>query len=145
MPETVSATYTSTPIVLLGTWVFDPTLADTTEAQYLYVDPSSRTEEIDPGDTVILLNGRTNPIVDYGIGLQLTLKLSAKIPFDSLHDAAVAWWRTAVANKRALCYRDGRGRLIYCSLTGTLGVHDAIDGTVVAFTAVRVDYSPVVT
>lgn len=146
MSETISGTSTATAPTLSGVWVFDPTAPETTELNFLYAVGKSRTEDIDPGATKLYFAGRANPIVEYGAMLELSFKLQILVPgFDASHDVAVNYWRAAIANKRTLCYRDNRGRLLFLAISGKLGIADGDAGTAIGVDAVRVDYSPVVT
>jgi hypothetical protein len=144
MSETISATYTLVAPTLLGVWVFDPTTADASDTNFLFAQAASRTEEIDPAATALLFDGRLNPVIEYGVSLQVDLKVTILVPLDIYHDANVQYWRNVVANKRTIVYRDGRGRLIYLALGGKLAIADGIAGTAISVPGVRVDYNVVV-
>lgn len=141
MSETISATYNLVAPTLLGVWIFDPTTADASDTNFLFAQASSRTEDIDPAASALLFAGRLNPLIEYGVSLQIDLKLTVLIPFDVYHDANVQYWRGIVTNKRTVVYRDGRGRLIYMAISSKLAIADGVAGTAISVPGVRVDYN----
>lgn len=142
MPETASPTYTVLAPGLVGVWVFDPTAADATDSNFLFA--SARTETIGVDTTETPLLGRVNPLVEYGQVTLLGLELTVFIPFDANHDAAVQYWRDRYTNRRALCYRDNRGRLTWVAIAQPLTVADGRAGTALGIKLRRIDYTEAV-
>lgn len=143
MTVSSSSIYTATAPALVGVWVFDPTAPDASERQYIHAD--GRSESLDPGDVEIELVGRENPLVEYGEVTLVGLKLTIFVPFDGNHDAAVEYWRQATLNRRALCYRDNRKRLMYGAIVGGgPAFTDGRVGTAIGLTLRRVDYDEAV-
>lgn len=138
MSESVSDTYTITGPSLTGVWVHDPVDADGTIRNYLFAD--GRVESIAPVSAELEVAGRVNPIVEFGEVTLVGLKVTIFAPFGSAHDVEVQWWRDAVEARRAICYRDNRGRLVYAALPGGIAPVDGRAGTALAVDLRRVDY-----
>lgn len=138
MAESVSSVYVATAPDLVGVWVFDPLDPESTERQYLFAD--ARTESVGVAPTELILVGRDNPLVEYGEVTLVGLTFVAMVPFGSEHDAAVEWWRTALSNRRAVCYRDGRKRLVWAALNGDLSIADGRAGTGISISLRRIDF-----
>lgn len=139
MSEVLSDTVTVTAPTLVGVWVHDPTDADGSEVGYLFTD--GREEAIEADEAELSLVGRTNPLLEYGDAETVGLSLTIVVPFDESHDAAVQWWRDAARNRRAIVYRDNRGRVLFGAIKGGLGITDTRAGTAVALTLRRIDYT----
>lgn len=142
MPETPSSIYSITAPALTGVWVFDPVDPEGTETNYVHAD--GRTESIDAGPTELVLMGRVNPLVEYGEATLFGLKVTIFVPFGDGHEAGVEWWRQALSNRRALCYRDNRKRLVWSAINATLDVADGRAGTALSISLRRVDYNEAV-
>lgn len=142
MSETVSETYEVTAPSLVGVWVFDPTDPDGTERNYLHAD--GRTEAITPESASLPVAGRTNPLLEFGELTIVGLTLTVFVPFGDEHDAGVQWWRDAALNRRAICYRDNRGRLYWVGLPGGVAPQDGRAGTAFSLTLQRVDHDEAV-
>lgn len=142
MSETVSDIYTETAPALVGVWVFDPLDPDGTERNYLHAE--GRTETVKPAAASIPLAGRVNPLLEYGELTVVGLKVTVFVPFGPDHDAAVQWWRDACENRRAINYRDNRGRLYWVGLPEGIEVADGKVGTAFALGLQRVDFDEAV-
>lgn len=142
MPETVSVTYTVLAPSLTGVWVFDPIDPDNTDVNFIHAD--GRVESIDPKATETELVGRVNPLVEFGQVTLVGLTLTVFIPFGVTHDSSVQYWRDRVANKRAICYRDNRSRLIWAAFTDKLAAADGRVGTALSIVLRQVDYAEAV-
>jgi len=136
--ESISETVTVAAPLLTGVWVFDPTDIDATERNFIFAE--GRVESIDSGGTEITLAGRVNPLVEYGEQTLVGLSLTVFLPFSGQHEAEVQHWRDAVTSRRALCYRDNRGRLVYGAIKGELSIADGRAGTAIGVEFRRVDY-----
>lgn len=143
MTVSSSSIYTATAPSLVGVWVFDPTAPDASERQYIHADGRSESLNVKPVE--IELVGRENPLVEYGEVTLVGLKLTIFVPFDANHDAAVEYWRQAAINRRALCYRDNRKRLVYVAIAGEgPAITDGRVGTAIGLMLRRVDYDEAV-
>lgn len=140
MSESLSDVVSATAPALIGVWVFDPTDADATERNYLHAD--GRTESIAPRSAVLEVAGRVDPIVEFGEVTIVGLEVTVFVPFGPDHDAGVQWWRDAVEARRAICYRDNRGRLMYGALPAGVSPVDGRAGTAMAIKLQRVTYAP---
>jgi hypothetical protein len=138
MAEAISDTVTITAPQLVGVWVFDPTEPGDTERNYLHAD--GRTEVIDVETAVLKVRGRGKPIIEYGEIESRGLKVTIFVPFGAEHDAAVEWWRAAMRNRRAICYRDNRGRLLFAGLNSSPSIADGRAGTAIGVSLIAVDY-----
>lgn len=142
MSETISETYTAVAPSLVGVWVFDPIDPDDTERNYLHAD--GRTESIKPRASSMDVAGRLNPLLEFGEVTVVGLKLTVFVPFGPEHDAGVQWWRDACENRRAICYRDNRGRLYWVGLPDGIEPQDGRAGTAFSLTLQRVNYDEAV-
>lgn len=138
MSEATSATATITAPSLIGVWVFDPTDPDETERQFIHAD--GRTESIEPMSSEFYVAGREDPVIEFGEATVAGLDVTVFIPFGPDHDAGVQWWRDAVNARRAICYRDNRGRLMYGVLRALSPV-DGRAGTALGIKLRRVTYT----
>lgn len=139
MSDAISAVQTATAPSLIGSWVFDPTAPGSTERNYLHTD--GRAETLAPASQTINIAGRVNPLIEFGESVVLGLTVNVTVPFGSDHDAAVQWWRDAELNRRAICYRDNRGRLIWAGLPDGVEFADVREGTNIKVKLQRVDYN----
>lgn len=144
MSETLSIVYALTAPALIGVWVYDPTNPEATERQFLYAD--SRTESIKPKSASIEIAGRVNPLIEFGLITVVGLKLTVFIPFDESSTpgawaAGVKWWIDAALNRRAINYRDNRGRLYWVALPDGVDPVDGRAGTAFSLSLQRVDYN----
>lgn len=117
---------------LQGVWLFDPTYPAGTSVQYLYGNVG-RAEDLNVENAALQFIGRTSPVIDFGQSEGQTLGLSFVIPYSDTYAAEVAGFRSMVRNRRTLCYRDNRGRILWGVLTG-IGVTDTRSGTAVTTT-----------
>jgi hypothetical protein len=138
MAEALSDIATITAPALVGVWVFDPTDADESERNFIHAD--GRVESIDVEATPIVVRGRARPLLEFGETELMTLVVTVFIPFGPDHDVSVEWWRAAARNRRALCYRDNRGRLIFGGLSDKLGIADGRAGTALSVALLAIDY-----
>lgn len=142
MSEATSATYTTTGPTLVGAWLFAAADPAGTLANFLHVD--ARTVATEAQSEELRFAGRALPVVEYGEHEGATISLTALVPWGSTHDALVQWWRDAVAARRTVCYRDGRGRLYWCAIIGALTEADRREGTGLGLTLLEVDYDEAV-
>lgn len=142
MSENISEVETITAPSLVGVWVFDPTDPDGTERNYLHAD--GRSESITPASASLEIAGRVNPLLEFGEITVVGLKLTVFVPFGSGHDAAVQWWRDACLNRRAINYRDNRGRLYWVGLPLGVAPIDGRAGTAFELSLQRVEYDEAV-
>ncbi len=142
MSETPSNVETITAPALTGVWIFDPTDPDGSERAYPYAD--GRTETIAPSSSSLQLAGRLNPLLEFGEATVVGLTLTVFIPFDDDHDGLVQWWRDAAEARRALCYRDNRGRKYWVGLPEGVAPQDGRAGTAFSLSLQRVDYDEAV-
>lgn len=142
MSESTSETATATAPALVGVWVFDPTDPAGTSRQFAYA--GSRAETIEPDATELRFVGREHGVVEYGESTVSRLSLMVLAPFGDDHDTEVAYWRAAVKARRALCYRDNRGRLEWVAMPAGLDIADGRAGTALGLKLLVVDYDETV-
>lgn len=142
MSEALSATYPTTAPSLVGAWVFAAADPADTLANFLHADARSVSTAIDSEE--LRFAGRALPVVEYGEQGGGRIALTLLVPWGGSHDALVKWWRDAVAARRTLCYRDGRGRLYWCAIVGQLAEADRREGTGLGLTLLEVDYDEAV-
>jgi len=138
MSESISETVEATAPELVGTWTFDPFDPAGTSRQFLFT--RDREEKLAVDATELRFIGRARPVVEFGEAEDIRLGLTVFLPFGPEHDPGVAYWRAALKARRALCYRDNRGRLEYVALGDGLSLVDAREGTGVGMSLVVVDY-----
>lgn len=138
MAESVSDTVTTTAPALLGVWVYDPLDPDGTERHFLHT--TSRTVSVKPPTASIQLAGARNPLIEYGESTVVGVKVTITVPFDELHDSGVQWWLDMLEARRALNYRDNRGRLFWVAILDGVNPEDVREGTKLALSLQRVDY-----
>lgn len=139
MSEAVSDVVIGLAPSLVGVWVFDPIDAGNTERNYIHAD--GRTESIVPKSAVLEVTGRVDPLVEFGEVTIAGLEVTIFVPFGTDHDAGVQWWRDAVENRRPICYRDNRGRLMYGALPAGIAPVDGRAGTALGVKLQRVTYT----
>jgi hypothetical protein len=125
---------------LLGTWIFDPLSPAATEINLLFVN--ARTEKAAITSSSTVLQGRVNPLIEFGVQENRDLTVTVPIPLDSNHDATRAALLTFYTNRRTVCYRDGRGRKQWSAISTAVSVADVFPGggSTVTLVLVRVDY-----
>jgi hypothetical protein len=127
---------------LQGVWLFDPTYPEATSVQYLYGN-TGRTESLGVENAGLQFLGRTRPVVDFGEAESQTVGLSFTIPFSPTHTAEVERLRAVVRARTTLCYRDGRGRILWGVLTGA-SITDTKSGSQVSGTLIMNAYTEAV-
>jgi len=138
MSQAASSIVTIQAPSLVGVWVFDPVDPAGTERNYLFADGREETVNVEAVD--LNLVGREYAITEFGEASALDLSLTIFVPFGDEHAAGVEYWRAAVLARRAINYRDNRGRLMYATLKGGLGIADGRAGTAIGVLLGRVDY-----
>ena len=123
----------------MGVWVHDPSDPDHTASNYLYGN-IGRTEGISVEATAQRFIGRAQPVFDMGGFESQTVNISIVVPSGPDEQDQVEWFRTAVRNRRTLCYRDNRGRIHY-GILSAISFEDRRTGTGVSFTLQTVDYT----
>lgn len=139
MAQATSTVYTTAAPELQGVWIHDPSIADATITQYPYGNVG-RTEGISVSSAELRFIGRAMPVYDMGGFESQTLSIKVIVPYGPDEQDQVEWFRTAVRNRRTLCYRDNRGRLTYGIIT-SIGFEDRREGTAVSFSFTTVDYT----
>lgn len=139
MAQASSAIVTTTAPVFTGVWIHDPASAEQTTHNFLYGNVG-RTEGISVESASLRFIGRALPVYDMGGFESQTLSINILIPSGPDEQDQADWFRSAVRNRRTLCYRDNRGRLTY-GIIGSIGFEDKRVGTGVTFTFNTVDYS----
>lgn len=142
MSEALSEVYTTTGPSLVGAWLFAADDPEGTLANFLHTDARTVSSEVDSAE--LRFAGRAAPVVEYGEQGSSRLSVTILIPFGPTHDELVQWWRDALQARRVLCYRDGRGRLYWCSIFGQLVETDRREGTGLGVPLLVVDYDEAV-
>lgn len=124
---------------LQGVWIHSTEDPEATSSNYLYGN-TARSESIQIQGSEQRYIGRTFPVYDTGGFETQKLSLDVVVPYGPTEQEEVEWFRTAVRNRRTLCYRDNRGRKHYVILIG-MNIKDSSVGTEVSFEANTVDYS----
>lgn len=142
MSEALSEVYTITGPTLVGAWVFAAADPAGTLANYLHTDARTVGSGVDSAE--LRFAGRALPVVEYGENEGARIALTLLVPFGATHLEAVQWWRDALAARRTLCYRDGRGRLYWCSIVGQVTETDRREGMGLSVALLEVDYDEAV-
>ena len=139
MAQAVSTIATTVAPTLSGVWIHDPTVAEGTISNFLYGNVG-RSEGISIENTELRFIGRALPVYDMGGFESQQLSIDIMIPSGVDEQDQVEWFRTALRNRRTLCYRDNRGRLTY-GIIGSISFSDEREGTSVSFTFNTADFS----
>lgn len=139
MALATSDTITLEAPTLEGVWIHDPSISSLTISNYLYGNVG-RSEGISVDNTKLRFIGRALPVYDMGGFESQELSIDIMIPYGPEEQDEVAWFRTAVRNRRVLCYRDNRGRLTY-GIISSIDFTDEREGTAVSFTFETSDYN----
>lgn len=125
--------------LLIGAWIYDPADPDGTEVNYLYTP--SRSEQTDIASAKTQLQGRRNPLIEFGEPEEYTVSITLTVPLDLAHDAAVNYVRNLYVKRGVFMYRDNRGRRVFASLFDPPAITDATTGgTSIALKLTRVDF-----
>ena len=142
MAQALSTIATTVAPTLTGVWIHDPTASEETISNFLYGNVG-RTEGIAIEATALRFIGRAMPVYDMGGFESQELDIDITIPNGPDEQDQVEWFRTAVRNRRTLCYRDNRSRLHY-GVVSTISFTDKPEGTGVSFTFHTSDYTEAV-
>lgn len=142
MSEALSATYTTTGPSLVGAWLFAAADPEGTLVNFLHTDARTVSSSVETAE--LRAAGRALPVVEYGEHESGRVALTLLVPFGPDHDAGVQWWRDALAARRTLCYRDGRGRLYWVAIVGGIAETDRREGTGLGVALLEVDYDEAV-
>lgn len=112
---------------LEGSWVHDVYEPLNTARQFIYAS-GVRTKNVDTMGVQIPMIGRQFPMVEFGIQSVDSMSITVVIPNDIDHDDQVRSLRELVRLRTTLCYRDGRGELMFGVLT-SLALSDDKVGT----------------
>jgi hypothetical protein len=138
MAQATSAVVTATTSLFTGVWVHDPASAEQSIHNFLYGNVG-RTEGISVESASLRFIGRALPVYDMGGFESQSLSINILVPNGPDEQDQVDWFREAVRNRRTLCYRDNRGRLVY-GIIGSIAFEDRRTGTGVTFTFNTADY-----
>lgn len=139
MAQASSIAQVITAPTLQGIWLHAADNAEETSSNFLYGN-TARTETIEVQGVAQRFIGRTYPVYDTGKFESQTLKLDVVIPMGEDEQTQVEWFRTAIRNRRTICYRDNRGRKHFVVLTA-MNIQDANVGTMISFDADTIDYT----
>ena len=140
MSDAISDIVTATAPLLVGVWAHDPEDAGGTIANYLHT--GERAETLAPDVTSFNVAGRERAIVEFGEHTGGGIDTSVVVPFGGDHDGLVEWWRRAARNRRPICYRDNRSRVLYGVMLEGVSVTDERLGSTVSVKLTEVDYEP---
>lgn len=130
MPYTDSASVTI-ELPLLGVWIHDPEDPEGTVYSFPY-GSNSRDDSYDAMGSGTYYVGKESPVFDYGEPSAFSVSVALDIPHGPTYRADVAKIREFAAIKRAIVYRDNRGRVVYGEMS-SLKVSDAGYGSAVSF------------
>lgn len=142
MSEAISDTISATAPSFMGVWLHDPTDPAATLRNYLFTDGRSERLAVDVARLVV--HGRRRAIAEYGDRTDDGVSVTLRIPFGGDHDSLVEYLRDVVRNRRVICYRDNRGRVVFGVLLDGISPDDVRDGTTVGLEVSAVDYEPVI-
>lgn len=142
MSESLSIEKTIVAPTLVGVWMHDPVIPDETISNFLHVE--DRTETHAAIGTAYRVHGRSLPVAEFGEASSIGIDASVPIPFGDDHASGVQWFRDAVERRRVICYRDGRGRVVFGVLLGGAPIKDERAGSTVSLKLTAVNYSPVI-
>jgi hypothetical protein len=138
MSESVSDVVTATAASLVGVWLHDPIDPTGTIRNYLYTD--GRSDRVASDGERLVVHGRRRAIAEFGEHEDDGVSVKLRIPFSGDHDSLVGFLRDAVRNRRAICYRDNRGRVVYGVLLDGVEVADVREGSEVVLDLSAIDY-----
>lgn len=124
-----------TALDFTGNWLHDVTDPIGTVRQYTY-GSNSRSEAISVQAMPIPTVGREYPIVDFGINEMFSISLNIVLPSDDSLQGAIQSLRDLINARSTLCFRDGRGRLHFGTVSA-LQITDIVYGASISlvFTA----------
>lgn len=125
-------------ISLIGMWVHDPLDPSGTVEDYPYAK-SQRSSSIDTMPEGHFFAGRTFPVVDYGEHQNDQFSVRINVPNGTTLMTDLASLEEFAQARRTLCFRDGRGRKFFGSMSD-FGEGDEDWGTAVEFNVQRVDF-----
>lgn len=125
----------SSSISFTGVWLHDTTYPDGTVYQFKY-DGGGRSSQWEVESTVMRYKGRKYPVIETGemqddvVGFKLAL----------LKDEEIKALKKLVYSRNILCYRDGRGRLIFGLITKLPLNDEKWRGQSTGLEIIRIDY-----
>jgi hypothetical protein len=130
------STVVSESISLTGVWLHDPMNPAGTIHQFRY-DGGGRSENWQPTAALMQFAGRRLPVAEYDDTEQRSI--SVKLTMFKNSDDREALERL-IRSKNTLCYRDGRGRKMFCHAL-QLPIDDEVYGNTVSLTFEEVSYT----
>lgn len=120
---------------LRGVWIHDPAHAEDSIASFPY-GANARDTTLDPMGAGAFFAGRTYPVVDYGEHEDETVGCTVDVPHGPTYRADLLALEEFAKSKRALWFRDNRGRAIFGTMSGYKET-DQPWGSAVSFTMTR--------
>lgn len=142
MAGTTDSLVVEATLTLQGVWLHDPYSADTqaaTAKQFKY-GRSTRSTSIDLSSAQLIYAGRVYPVTEFGENQNDTYSVKLILPHGPTWASDVAAMEVFAQYRKTLCFRDNRGRKVFGTLSG-YQEDDLDEGTSVAFTFTRVDYT----
>lgn len=127
-----SGILSTTSYPLNGSWIHDVYNPENTARQFLF-GSGERTKAVDTMGAQLMLVGRQFPMIEFGKQETASLSITVVIPSDEDHDDQVRTIREFIRLRSTYCYRDGRGELMFGTITGGTISDDPI-GTTVSMT-----------
>lgn len=125
----------SAVLPLRGVWIHDPAHAEDSIAQFAY-GANARDTSIDVMGVGSFFAGRTSPMFDYGEHEDESHAVTIDVPHGPAYRTDLARLEAFAKLKRAVWFRDNRGRVMF----GTMSGYKAVDqgwGSTVSFTMTR--------
>lgn len=140
MTTATSSAISATASTLFGVWVHDPT--DPSGTIRAFPHAGSRSEPRSVAAEKLIVHGRRRPIAEFGEHDDDGLAVTLFVPFGGDHADGVQFWRDALTNRRVICYRDNRSRVVFGVLLDGIEPSDERAGTSIAVKLTEVDYTP---
>jgi len=136
MAYTDSEPVTAT-IGILGVWMHDPDDPEGSIQNYPY-GSAQRGTEYDAMGSGTFYAGRAHPVFDFGEHEAETVGVTIDVPHGTSYRADLDSLKAFAASKKALWFRDNRGRVVY-GLVQDFSVNDQPWGASVSFTVEQSD------
>lgn len=136
MPFTDS-TQAETVLPLVGVWLHDGDAPEASIRQFMY-GSANKADDLDAMGTGTYYSGRTHPVFDFGEHEAEAVAVSLDVPHGPSYRTDLAVLREFARSKKAVWYRDNRGRVYFGPVSG-FRTTDTAWGSTVTFTIQQAD------
>jgi hypothetical protein len=116
---------------LVGVWIHDPDDPEGSIAAFPY-GSAARSTDYDAMGSGAFYAGRAHPVFDFGEFESEAVSVSIDVPHGTAYRTDLDTLRAFAASKKALWFRDNRGRAVHGIMTG-FGINDQTWGAQVSF------------